>query len=57
MNVADGAVISRLLRRHRATEFKNFLTKIDAQVPDGLEIHLIYVVRARCGLSPVLIVG
>jgi transposase len=41
MNVADGTVISSLHRRHRATEFKKFLTKIDAEVPDDLDVHLI----------------
>jgi len=41
MNVADGTVISSLHRRHRSTEFKKFLTKIDTEVPDGLDIHLI----------------
>jgi transposase/DNA-binding XRE family transcriptional regulator len=41
MNLADGTVISSLHRRHRAVEFKRFLTKIDAQVPAGLDIHLI----------------
>jgi transposase len=41
MNVADGTVISSLHRRHRASEFKKFLTKIDAEVPHGLDIHLI----------------
>jgi len=41
MNVADGTVISSLHRRHRAIEFKKFLTKIDTEVPDGLDIHLI----------------
>ncbi|MDQ3094674.1 MAG: IS630 family transposase, partial [Actinomycetota bacterium] len=41
MNVADGTVISSLHRRHRATEFKKFLNKIDQQVPEDLEIHLI----------------
>ena len=40
-NTADGTVISALHRRHRTIEFKKFLTKIDAQVPDGLEVHLI----------------
>ena len=40
-NVADGTVITSLHRRHRATEFKKFLTKIDSEVPDGLQIHLI----------------
>jgi transposase len=41
MNVADGIVISSLHRRHRATEFKKFLAKIDTEVPDELDIHLI----------------
>ena len=40
-NVADGTVISSLHRRHRAVEFKKFLTKIDHEVPDHLDIHLI----------------
>ena len=41
MNVADGTVISSLHRRHRATEFKKFLVKIEDQVPEDLQIHLI----------------
>lgn len=41
LNVADGTVISSLHRRHRAVEFKKFLTKIDANVPDHLDVHLI----------------
>jgi transposase len=41
MNIADGTVITSLHRRHRATEFKKFLTKIDEQVPADLNIHLI----------------
>lgn len=41
MNVADGTVIASTHRRHRATEFKKFLTKIDQQVPTGLEVHVI----------------
>ena len=40
-NVADGTVISSLHRRHRSTEFKKFLTKIDAEVPEQLDVHLI----------------
>jgi transposase/transcriptional regulator with XRE-family HTH domain len=40
-NTADGTVISSLHRRHRTIEFKKFLTKIDAQVPDELDVHLI----------------
>jgi len=41
LDVADGTVITSLHRRHRASEFKKFLTKIDQQVPADLEIHLI----------------
>jgi transposase len=41
MNTADGTVITSLHRRHRATEFKKFLTKIDALVAEDLQIHLI----------------
>jgi len=40
-NTADGTVITSLHRRHRATEFKKFLAKIDTEVPAELEIHLI----------------
>jgi len=40
-NTVDGTVISSLHRRHRTIEFKKFLAKIDDQVPDGLEVHLI----------------
>ncbi len=40
-NTADGTVISSLHRRHRATEFRQFLNKINGQVPDHLEVHLI----------------
>jgi transposase len=40
-NTADGTVITSLHRRHRATEFKKFLIKIEATVPEDLEIHLI----------------
>jgi len=40
-NTADGTVISELHRRHRAVEFKKFLTRIDAEVPAGLDVHLV----------------
>jgi transposase/transcriptional regulator with XRE-family HTH domain len=40
-NIADGTVISAIHRRHRASEFKKFLTTIDAQVPDHLDVHLV----------------
>src|SRR3954467_1582223 len=41
LDVADGAVIGSIHRQHRAIEFKKFLTKIDAEVPAELEVHLI----------------
>ena len=40
-NIADGTVISSIHRRHRAIEFKKFLAKIDDEVPDDLEVHLV----------------
>lgn len=40
-NVADGTVISSIHRRHRAIEFKKFLSKIDAEIPDDLDVHLV----------------
>jgi len=40
-NIADGSVISALHRRHRAIEFKKFLTRIDKAVPAGLDVHLV----------------
>lgn len=40
-NTADGTVISSLHRRHRGIEFRKFLNKIDAEVPDGLDVHLV----------------
>jgi transposase len=41
LDVASGQVIGSLHRRHRAIEFKKFLTKIDAEVPPELDVHLI----------------
>lgn len=34
-------MIGSLHRRHRAVEFKKFLTKLDKEVPAGLDVHLI----------------
>ncbi len=41
LEVATGKVIGSLHRRHRAEEFKKFLTKLDKEVPTGLEVHLV----------------
>jgi transposase len=40
-DTTDGTVISSLHRRHRAIEFRKFLTKIDTEVPQHLDVHLI----------------
>ena len=40
-NIADGAVIGELHRKHRAVEFKKFLTTIDKTVPKDLDVHLV----------------
>ena len=40
-NTLDGTVIASIHRRHRSIEFKKFLAKIDAEVPDELEVHLV----------------
>jgi transposase len=41
LDVASGKVIARCHQRHRAREFRQFLTTIDQEVPGDLEIHLI----------------
>jgi len=40
-NIGDGTVISSIHRRHRSVEFKKFLLKIDQEVPDGLDVHIV----------------
>ncbi|PKW18620.1 IS630 family transposase [Saccharopolyspora spinosa] len=40
-NIADGTVISAIHRKHRAVEFKKFLTRIDKAVPAELDVHLV----------------
>ncbi len=41
LDTATGAVIGRLHRRHRSSEFLKFLRTIDANVPEDLDIHLV----------------
>ena len=40
-NTTDSTVISSIHRRHRSIEFKKFLNKSDAEVPDELDVHLV----------------
>ena len=41
LDTVNGTVISSLHQHHRAIEFKKFLERIDAEVPDDLDVHLI----------------
>jgi transposase len=41
LDIASGQVIGSLHARHRAVEFKKFLTTIDREVPDHLDVHLV----------------
>ncbi|MER7485165.1 IS630 family transposase [Streptomyces sp. NPDC126497] len=41
LEAATGKVIGSLHRRHRAEEFKKFLIKLDREVPQGLDVHLV----------------
>jgi transposase len=41
LDVATGKVIGELHRRHRATEFRQFLDCIDTEAPADLDVHLI----------------
>jgi transposase len=41
LDVATGQVISSLHRRHRSTEVRKFLNKLNKEVPADLEVHLI----------------
>ncbi len=41
LDIATGAVIGKCYKRHRATEFPDFLKKIDAAMPEGPNVHLV----------------
>src|SRR5215204_5774740 len=41
LDIATGQVIGSLHRRHRSVEFRRFLTKLDKEVPEDLDLHLI----------------
>ena len=40
LDIATGAVIGKCCKRHRATEFLDFLKRIDTSVPEGPEVHI-----------------
>ena len=41
LNVATGEVLASTRRRHRAAEFKDFLAKIEAVVPEDPDVHVV----------------
>ena len=41
LDIATGAVIGKCYKRHRATEFLDFLKRIDAEMPEGPDVHLV----------------
>ncbi|HEV8583564.1 MAG TPA: IS630 family transposase [Methylomirabilota bacterium] len=41
LDITTGKVVGSLHGRHRAVEFKKFLQRLDREVPDELEIHLV----------------
>lgn len=40
-DTASGKIIGQCYRRHRATEFRRFLNKLEREVPDELDVHLV----------------
>lgn len=41
LDVATGKVIGETHRRHRSAEFRKFLDRIEANVPDHLDVHIV----------------
>jgi transposase len=41
LDMASGKVIGAVHRRHRSTEFRKFLARIDTEVPAELDVHLV----------------
>jgi transposase len=41
LDIATGTVITDTRRRHRAKEFRAFLERIDTEVPEDLDVHLV----------------
>ena len=41
LNLLDGRVIGQCMPQHRQVEFLRFLKKIDSEIPQGIDLHLI----------------
>src|SRR3546814_10302661 len=51
LDIATGAVIGKCYKRHRATEFLDFLKRIDAAIPKGPDVHLVMANRSEAHTS------
>ena len=40
LDVATGEIVGKHFRRHRSREFRKFLDHVEANVPEGLDIHI-----------------
>lgn len=41
LDIATGAVIGKCYKRHRATEFLDFLKELDRRMPEGRDVHVV----------------
>ena len=41
LDIATGAVTGKCYKRHRATEFLDFLKQIDRHMPEGPDVHIV----------------
>lgn len=41
LDVASGKVIAEMTPRHRAEEFRRFLSQVERSVPEGLDVHVV----------------
>jgi len=41
LDTASGKVIASMTARHRSEEFRRFLNRIDTEIPDGLDVHIV----------------
>ncbi|MXY01481.1 MAG: IS630 family transposase [Acidimicrobiales bacterium] len=41
LDTASGKVIASMTARHRSEEFRSFLNRIDKEIPDGLDVHIV----------------
>ena len=41
LDAASGRVIASMTARHRSEEFRKFLNRIDKEIPDGLDVHIV----------------